>query len=70
MTLDFERSIVLTRHDRLLRGLGHRLQTTGEPAFQGNPLVSDPPELRGIDRALRDQAHERISTRMSGNVFN
>ena len=42
----------------------------GESAFQGNPLVSDPPELRGIDRAVRDQAHERISTRMSGNLFN
>jgi hypothetical protein len=33
----------------------------GESAFQGNPLVSDPPELRGIDRAVRDQAHERVS---------
>ena len=42
----------------------------GESAFQGNPLVCDPPELRGIDRAVRDQAHERISTRTSGNLFN
>src|SRR5271166_2815042 len=25
----FDRTIVLTRHERLLRGLGHRLQTSG-----------------------------------------
>src|SRR5271166_1145156 len=35
MTSDFERSIVLTRYDRLLRGFGHRLQTSGSQPSRG-----------------------------------